>query len=65
MLAYISRHACGNWGDIDEEDRAENNFSLSHGLRLLSAYTLRDGTKVWVITESDRSATTVLLPSDY
>ncbi len=65
MAAYLNRHSHGDWGDVDEQDRAENEYSLQHGLRLLSAYRLMDGTRVWIITESDRSVTTVLLPSDY
>jgi hypothetical protein len=62
---YLMRHQSGDWGDLGEEDRAENDFSLNRGLRLLSAYHLLDGTKVWIISEADRSATTVLLPSEY
>ncbi len=63
--AYLVRHIAGDWGDIDEHDRRENELSLIHGFRLLSAYTLKTGTKIWVITEADRSATTVLLPEEY
>jgi len=62
---YLSRHASGNWGDLCEEDRQENEFSLVHGFRVLSAYTLHNGTVIWIITEADRSATTILLPSEY
>jgi hypothetical protein len=47
------------------EDRLENERSVSDGCRILSAYHLRDGTKIWVITEADRSATTILLPEEY
>ena len=61
----IQRHAVGDWGDLDDEDKAENELSVREGYRLLSAYTGRKGVKFWVITEADRSATTVLLPSDY
>jgi len=64
-MAYLVRHIAGDWGDVDEHDRRENELSLIHGLRLLSAYTLSSGTKIWVITEADRSATTVLLPEEY
>ncbi|TEU16369.1 MAG: hypothetical protein E3J21_10820 [Anaerolineales bacterium] len=63
--AYLARHNCGDWGDLDEHDHQENEFSLGRGLRLWSAYILSTGVKVWVITEADRSATTVLLPSEY
>ena len=64
-LKYLLRHARGDWGDVPPEDAKENEFSLNRHLRLFSAYTLRNGTKIWVITEADRSATTILLPSDY
>jgi hypothetical protein len=50
---------------VDEHDRRENELSLIHGFRLLSAYTLISGTKIWIITEADRSATTILLPEEY
>jgi hypothetical protein len=64
-FTYLQRHAHGDWGELDTEDVAENEFSLVNGLRLLSAYTLKDGTRIWIITEADRSATTILLPSEY
>jgi hypothetical protein len=64
-MAYVVRHLAGDWGDVDEHDRRENELSLIHGFRLLSAYTLNDGTKIWIITEADRSATTILLPDEY
>jgi hypothetical protein len=63
--ALLTRHAQGDWGDLDEEDWRENNRSLARGLRLLSAYALPDGTKLWIITEADHSATTLLLPDEY
>ena len=62
---FIRRHASGDWGDISAEDRQENEFSLLHGFRLLSSYTLQNGVKLWAITEADRSATTLLLPEEY
>jgi hypothetical protein len=62
---FVLRHASGDWGDLSDDDRKENEFSLLHEFRLLSAYTLRNGVKLWVITEADRSATTVLLPGEY
>jgi len=62
---YIKRHANGDWGDVCDEDRAENELSLREGFRLLSAYHLPDGCKIWIITEADRSATTILLPEEY
>ena len=61
----IARHAAGDWGDVDEHDRAENELSLREGFRLLSVYKTEGGEKFWIITEADRSATTVLLPEDY
>jgi len=62
---FLLRHASGDWGDLGEEDRAENEFSLDKYLRLFSVYNLSTGQKVWIITEADRSVTTILLPSEY
>lgn len=62
---FLSRHMCGEWGDLPDEDRKENQTSLEHGFRLLSSYRTAAGEKVWVITEADRSATTLLLPEEY
>ena len=64
LLAYLQRHLAGDWGDLCPEDKAENDFSLQHGYRLLSAYDTPSG-KLWIITEADRSATTFLLPEEY
>ncbi len=64
-LGLLRRHIQGDWGDLDPVDVAENELSLTRGFRLLSAYHLKDGTKVWVITEADRSTTTILLPKEY
>jgi len=61
----FQRHLSGDWGDIDDADRKENELSLREGFRLLSAYKLLTGATIWVITEADRSATTLLLPEDY
>ena len=63
--ALLDRHARGDWGELGEDDRRANGQALSIGERLLSAYALPDGVRVWIITEADRSATTLLLPSDY
>ena len=63
--AFLRRHVSGDWGDVCTEDREENEFALKTALRLLSVYFLRDGQKIWIITEADRSATTLLLPSEY
>ena len=64
-LDFLFRHLDGDWGELSPEDIAENELSLREGFRLLSAYSLRDGSKIWIITESDRSATTILLPDEY
>ena len=65
MLQAMRRHANGDWGDLDPEDRKANDLSLKDGSRLLSAYHAKDGTKFWIITEAGRSMTTVLLPEEY
>jgi len=62
---FLNKHVNGDWGDVPEEDRQENEFSIQRGLRILSAYTTSAGEHIWVITEADRSATTILLPSEY
>lgn len=62
---FLERHVRGDWGDMCEEDARENEFSLSRHLRLMSAYTSSTGVKIWVITEADRSVTTLLLPEEY
>ena len=61
----LARHAAGDWGDVCEEDRQENELSLREGFRLFSVYHSAAGDKFWIITEADRSATTVLMPEDY
>jgi hypothetical protein len=63
-LRYLARHASGDWGDLDAHDRRENQRSLRNGWRVLSSYPVGQG-KVWIITEADRSYTTILLPSEY
>ena len=62
---FLTRHLCGDWGNLDTYDWKENEYSLRQGFRLLSAYPLRDGSTIWMITEADRSATTILLPDEY
>lgn len=64
-MPYLIRHASGDWGEVDAEDSAANDRALVDGDRILSAYTLPDETRIWIITEADRSVTTILLPSDY
>ena len=61
----LRRHSIGDWGDLVESDRTENERALEDSGRLFSVYHARDGTKFWVITEADRNLTTVLLPADY
>ena len=61
----LTRHQNGDWGKIPEEDRTENELSLRHGFRLMSSYPIGADEKIWVITEADRSVTTILLPEDY
>ncbi|HEY3783053.1 MAG TPA: hypothetical protein VGL56_18395 [Fimbriimonadaceae bacterium] len=65
VSASLRRHERGDWGDVSSEDRKANDWSLENGERILSGYRDRNGTKFWIITERDRSATTVLLPEDY
>ena len=62
---FLDRHVHGDWGEVPEEDKQENAFSVEHGFRILSAYTTSAGEKIWIITEADRSATTILLPEEY
>ena len=63
--AAVRRHAAGDWGDLNDHDRLENERSLVNGLRLFSVYRDRNRVKFYVITEWDRSVTTVLLSDDY
>jgi len=65
VLDALARHAAGDWGDVCGEDRLANHEALRTGARLLSAYRTCEGVKFWIITESDRSVTTVLLPEEY
>ena len=64
-LEFIEKHHTGDWGELCEEDKRENEFSVRNGFRILSAYRTRNGVKIWVITEADRSATTLLRPHEY
>lgn len=61
----ITRHVTGEWGDLVAEDIRENEYALKHGLRIFSSYRLSTGVKLWIITEADRSVSTLLLPSEY
>ena len=62
---FLDRHVAGDWGEVGSEDWQENDLSVRQGYRVLSAYTLSTGKKIWIITEADRSATTILLPDEY
>ena len=62
---FLTRHVTREWGDLPDEDRKENEYSLEHGFRLLSAYKTNAGDRLWIITEADRSVTTLLLPEEY
>ena len=62
---FLARHVVGDWGNLVEEDVRENVRALKYGNRLFSAYNLSDGTRMWIITEHDRSVTTFLLPMEY
>ena len=64
LAGCIARHVSGDWGEVDAEDRAQNDRNLRDGERLFSVYTLA-GAAVWIVTERDRSVTTALLPEEY
>jgi len=63
--SLLIRHHCGDWGDLCHEDIARNNSALRLGSWLFSSYQITENIKIWVITEADRSVTTLLLPHDY
>jgi hypothetical protein len=63
-MTFVRRHQAGDWGEVPEEDQQENEFSVTHGFRILSAYRTTRGVRIWVITEADRSASTILLPEE-
>ena len=65
VVYALRRHQRGDWGDVCKDDAELNDDSLLTGCRVLSAYTDRNDVKFWIITEADRSVTTVLLPEDY
>lgn len=64
LMPYLFRHLTGDWGDLDAVDRQQNEQAVKDGSRIMSAYQTPAG-RLWLITESDRSATTFLLPDDY
>ncbi len=61
---FLAMHQCGLWGEVGQEDWQENDLSVKEGFRLLSAYVV-ESRRFWIITEWDRSITTILLPSEY
>jgi len=63
--AFLDRHVNGDWGEVPEADKQENAWSVAQGFRILSAYTTSAGDRIWILTEADRSATTILLPDEY
>ena len=65
ILKGIQRHQAGDWGDVDEHDRAANERALIEGTRLWSVYHASNGVKFWLITDAGRGHSTVLLPEDY
>src|SRR5258708_2068694 len=62
---FLARNGSGEWGELDEHDRKENQLSLEHGFRILSVYRTLADARLWVITEADRSVTTILLPPEH
>jgi hypothetical protein len=65
ILSGIQRHQAGDWGNLTDDNRAANDRALAQGGRIVSAYNAKNGTRFWLITEADRSRTTILLPEDY
>ncbi len=65
QLICLNAHACGIWGEVSNDDRLSNSNGVLHGERILSAYTVRSGVKFYIITEADRSKTSLLLPHEY
>jgi hypothetical protein len=65
IMAALQRHVAGDWGYVCAEDKQSNDRAVVEGTRILSVYHAANGTKFWLITEADRSVTTVLLPEDY
>ncbi len=62
---FLALHATGEWGELSEDDRAENQLGLERGFRLMSSYATNAQEKVWVVTEAARTVTTILLPEEY
>ena len=64
-LEFLLRHVAGDWGEVESSDREANDLALDDGTRILSAYRTAKNVRLWIITEADRSATTILLPEEY
>lgn len=62
---YVARHVVGDWGEVSDADKRANDAAVAEGTRILSAYTLTDGSRLWVLTEADRSITTLLRADEY
>jgi len=62
---FLDRHVNGDWGEVPDADKQENELAVEQGFRILSAYTTSAGDKIWILTEADRSATILMLPEDY
>ena len=65
VLPFLHRHVAGDWGGVSVEDWKANDDALAAGERLFSAYVVGRDERIWIITEADRSSTTVLLPEEY
>ena len=62
---FLARHVSGDWGEVPQEDRVENEVCVLNGYRILSAYRTKLGERLWILTEADRALTTILLPEEY
>ena len=65
LESLLRRHHCGDWGDLDDDDRRANEAALTHGDRILSHYCLAGGVRIYIITEHDRSSTCIMLREEY
>ena len=65
LRSLLRRHQCGDWGTVCPQDAKENEYSVEHGFRILSSYPVGNAKRVWIITEADRSTSTILLPDEY
>ena len=63
--AFLDRHVNGDWGEVPDKDKQENEVSVEQGFRILSAYITSAGVRIWILTQADRSATIIMLPEEY